>query len=60
MSNVMSGIVGISLGVIILVGIQTACYKLIAYENYHKAVVIALVSVILGILATLLIVSIAK
>ena len=54
------GIVGISLGVIILVGIQTACYKLIAYENYHKAVVIALSSVIIGILATLLIIGITK
>ena len=55
-----TGIIGISLGIVIIVGIQAACYKLIAYENYHKAVVIALSSVIMGILATLLIVSIAK
>ena len=62
MSSVMSGIIGISLGIIIVIGIQAACYKLITYENenYHKAVVIALSSVIMGILATLLIINIAK
>ena len=60
MSNVMSGIIGISLGVIILVGIQTACYKLIAYENYHKAVAIATILAFLGALAVLLIINIAK
>ena len=60
MNQITSGVIGISLGVIIIVGIQTACYKLVTYENYHKAVVIALVSVILGILSTLLIINIAK
>ena len=54
------GVIGISLGAIIIVSIQAACYKFISYENYHKAVVIALSSVVLAILATLLIVNIAK
>ncbi|KKK62973.1 hypothetical protein LCGC14_2998970 [marine sediment metagenome] len=60
MSGITSGAIGILLGIAIIIGIQTACYKFIAWENYHKAVVIALSSVILGILATLLIVNIAK
>lgn len=60
MSDIMSGAIGISLGIVIIVGIQAACYKFIAWENYHKAVVIALSSVILGILATILIVNLAK
>ena len=60
MSSVVDGIIGISLGVIIVIGIQIACYKFVAYENYHKAVVIALSSVIMGILVTLLIIGITK
>ena len=55
-----TGIIGVSLGIVIIIGIQTACYKFIAYENYHKAVVIALSSAFLGILATLLIIGITK
>ena len=60
MSGITSGAIGILLGIVIVMGIQAACYKFIVWENYHKAVVIALSSVILGILATLLIINIAK
>ena len=60
MSEITSGTLGISLGIIIIIGIQIACYKFIDYENYKKAVIIALLSVLLGILATLLIMNIAK
>ena len=60
MSETAGGILGISLGVIIIVGIQIVCYKFIEWENYPKAVVIALTTFILGILTTLLIINIAK
>ena len=60
MSSVMGGIIGISLGVIIIVGIQAVCYKFIAWESYHKAVAIATMLAFLGALATLLIINIAK
>ena len=60
MNGITSGAIGILLGIVIVMGIQATCYKFIAYENYHKAVIIALTSAFLGILATLLIVNIAK
>ena len=56
MTQTMSGFLGISLGVAIIAGIQFACYKFIAWEDYHKAVVIAISCVLLGILATLFII----
>ena len=60
MNDITGSIIGISLGAIIIISIQAACYKFIAWENYHKAVVIALSSVVLAILATLLIVNLTK
>ena len=60
MSAITSGFLGTFLGIVIIIGIQAACYKFIAWENYHKAVVIALSSVILGVLAALLIINVAK
>ena len=56
----MEAIIGISLGVIIIIGIQAACCKFIAWEDHHKAVIIALTSAFLGVLTTLLIMSITK
>ena len=55
MTQVMSGVLGISLGVVILVSIQFTCYKLFSGENYHKAMIVALSCLILGILVTILI-----
>ena len=55
----MEAVIGIGLGIIIIVGIQTACYKFIAWENYHKAVVIALLSAFLVTLAVMIIMKVA-
>ena len=54
----MEAIIGISLGIIIIVGIQAACYRFVDWENYHKAVIIATVSAFLGVAAILFIVKI--
>ena len=59
MNGVMSGIIGISLGIAIIISIQAACYKFIAWEDYPKAVIIALSSVIIGILAAIIIMKVA-
>ena len=60
MNETTNAIIGISLGIVIVVGVQVACYKFIAYEDYPKAIVIALSATLLGILAILLLISIAK
>ncbi len=60
MSDIMGGIIGISLGIVIIISVQAACYKFIAWKDYPKAVIIALSSTFLGILVTLIIVNLAK
>ncbi|KKK94055.1 hypothetical protein LCGC14_2686680 [marine sediment metagenome] len=59
MTQVTAGIIGISLGAVLLISTQLICYKLFGYsENYHKAVVISLSCMLLGVLATLLLIKI--
>ncbi len=58
MTQIASGIIGISLGAVLVIGIQFACYKLVAWEDYHKTVAIAMSCVFLGILAAILIIEI--
>ena len=58
MNDLTGGIIGISLGVVLITGVQAACYKYIAWENYHKAVVIVLSSVIITIATVLFILKI--
>ena len=55
MTEVMGGIIGISIGIVLIVGIQLACYKLFAWEDYPKATALAMGCVLLGILATIFI-----
>ena len=57
--EVIGGIIGISLGAVLLISTQLICYKLFGYsENYHKAVAISLSCMLLGVLATLLLIKI--
>ena len=59
MTQVMSGVLGISLGVVIVVGIQYICYKLFNQGiDYIKAVILSLSCVFLGILVTILIIEV--
>ncbi len=59
MTQVTAGIIGISLGAVLLISTQLICYKLFGYsENYHKAVVISLSCMLPGILATILLIEI--
>ena len=58
MTQIMSGIIGISLGVVLVTSIQFACYKLFAWEDYHKAVVISILCLLLGILAVIFIIEV--
>ena len=56
----MEAVIGIGLGVVLIIGIQFVCYALFDEEHARKAIVIALSSVFIGILAVLLIINIAK
>ena len=58
MTQVMGGVLGISLGVVILVGIQYICYKVLDQENYIKGTIIALSCILIGILAAILIIEV--
>ena len=58
MTQVTAGILGISLGAVLVIGIQLACYKFFAWEDYHKAVVITMSCLFLGVLAAILIMEI--
>ncbi len=55
----MEAIIGISLGVIIIIGIQFVCYALFDEEHARKAIVIALLFAFLVTLAALIIVKVA-
>ena len=56
----MEAVIGISLGAVIIIGIQATCYKYVAWESYHKAVAITTMLAFLVVLAIVLIVNIAK
>ena len=49
----MEAVIGISLGIVLIKGIQFVCYALFDEEHARKAIVVALSCVVLGILATM-------
>jgi len=55
----MEAVIGISLGVVLIIGIQFVCYALFDEEHARKAIVIALSSVFIGILAAIIIMKVA-
>ena len=55
----MEAVIGIGLGVVLIIGIQFVCYALFDEEHARKAIVIALSSVFIGILAAIIIMKVA-
>ena len=56
----MEAVIGILLGVVMIIGIQFVCYALFDEDHARKAIVIALLCIVLGIFATLIIVNLTK
>ena len=59
-SSLISGFIGILLGLVLIVSIQIACNKFCSEEDYPKMVVIALASTFSGILMVILLINITK